>query len=314
VENNSYDVIVLDEVHHAFSTKRLAFIETLRADYIYLLSATMSGAKLEIIEDIFGKFTTSTVTLKDAIKEDILSDPRVYVIGMELDNTALKEEIVIGKSTSYPIVKWEDRMRYIYNNTPCKIKCTEYQKYLYFTQSMDYWKERYQRSSNPFHHNMWVNMGSFRKRYLGEKKTRIIRGLINFIPRNKRFVCFCASVGQANSLNAKNTISSKRSPKLNQHIIDYFNSKLINQIFAVGMITEGMNLTDIEIGIIVQLDGKERLFIQKFGRSMRAKNPVTFIFYYKNTQDEVYLKHALENIDEKFIHHITINQLKTIKV
>jgi superfamily II DNA or RNA helicase len=80
------------------------------------------------------------------------------------------------------------------------------------------------------------------------------------------------------------------------------------------MITEGMNLTDINMGIIVQLDGKERLFIQKFGRSMRANDPVSVIFYYKNTQDETYLKHALENIEDKYIRYITPEQLNTIKL
>jgi superfamily II DNA or RNA helicase len=80
------------------------------------------------------------------------------------------------------------------------------------------------------------------------------------------------------------------------------------------MITEGMNLTDIQTGIIVQLDGKERLFLQKAGRSMRADDPVIFIFYYKNTQDEKYLKVALENIDAKYVQHITINQLNSIKL
>jgi superfamily II DNA or RNA helicase len=80
------------------------------------------------------------------------------------------------------------------------------------------------------------------------------------------------------------------------------------------MITEGMNLTDIQIGIITQLDGKERLFIQKAGRVMRADDPIAFIFYYKNTQDENYLKGALENIDEKYVKHITIDELNTIKL
>jgi superfamily II DNA or RNA helicase len=70
------------------------------------------------------------------------------------------------------------------------------------------------------------------------------------------------------------------------------------------MATEGMNLTDIQVGIIVQLDGNERQFVQKFGRSLRAEDPVTYIFYYKDTQDETYLKNALENIDEKFIKYI----------
>ena len=73
------------------------------------------------------------------------------------------------------------------------------------------------------------------------------------------------------------------------------------------MITEGMNITNIEAGIITQLDGKERLFIQKAGRVLRADDPIAYIFYYKNTQDEVYLKNALENIDEKYVKYIDNN-------
>ena len=80
------------------------------------------------------------------------------------------------------------------------------------------------------------------------------------------------------------------------------------------LMLKAMNLTDIQTGIIVQLDGKERLFIQKFGRSLRAEDPVAFIFYFKDTQDEVYLKNALENIDAKYVQHIDINHLNTIKL
>ena len=51
-----------------------------------------------------------------------------------------------------------------------------------------------------------------------------------------------------------------------------------------------------------------------FGRSLRAEDPVSFIFYYKGTQDENYLRGALENIDSKYVKHITINQLNNIKL
>ena len=100
----------------------------------------------------------------------------------------------------------------------------------------------------------------------------------------------------------------------NQAVIDAFNKGTISRIYAVGMITEGMNLAEIEAGIIIQLDGKERLFIQKVGRALRAKSPIVCIFYYKNTQDETYLRKALENVDEKYIKHVTIEQLKTMKL
>ena len=316
-----YDIIVLDEAHHAFTDKRLDMlremenpVRTPANQRVYLLSATLSGSKIDMAEEIFGKFTTSTVTLKDAIKQDILPDPKVYVVAMELDNVKRHQEIKIGNDPNAPVIKWEDRAKYIYKNTPCIIQCTEVQKNLFLTQSVDYWNERYHRSNSEYQRVKAANYGSQRKRFLGELKTGAVRQLVESFPRSMRYVCFCASVAQAESLSPTNTISSRRPQRLNQMIIDAFNEKKINNIYAVGMITEGMNLTDIQVGIITQLDGKERLFIQKFGRSLRAEDPVTFIFYYKNTQDEVYLKGALENIDAKYVQHITINQLNNIKL
>ena len=304
-KGETFDAIVFDEAHHAFTEKRMDIIKTIQSSYVYLLSATLPSSKIEEMEEIYGKFTTSTVTLKDAIKNDILPDPRIYVIELHLDDKKSDQEIAIGKpDRNAPIVRWEDRNKYVFRNTPCIIKCTQKQKYDFLTSRMEYWKSRYQMSHNEYQKNQWVSLGSQRKRFIGELKTDYVRNLIDTFPRKRRFVCFCATVAQANLLSEENTISSKRPSQLNQAIIDAFNKKKLSQIYAVGMITEGMNLTKIEAGIITQLDGKERLFIQKAGRVLRADDPVAYIFYYKNTQDEVYLKNALENIDEKYVKYI----------
>lgn len=306
-EGESYDAIVFDEAHHAFTEKRMDIIKTIQSSYVYLLSATLPSSKIEEMEEIYGKFTTSTVTLKDAIKNDILPDPRIYVIELKLDDQRKNQSIVIGKSEkdkNVPVIKWEDRNAYVFRNTPCIIRCTQKQKYEFLTSRMEYWKRRYQMSHNEYQKNQWVSLGSQRKRFIGELKTDYVKNLISTLPSRTRFVCFCATVAQANELSETNTISSKRPSQLNQAIIDAFNKKKLSQIYAVGMITEGMNLTNIEAGIITQLDGKERLFIQKAGRVLRADEPVAYIFYYKNTQDEVYLKNALENIDNKYVKYI----------
>ena len=312
-----YDIIVFDEGHHVFTEKRLAILQDMpQSDWqhIYLLSATLSSGKQDILESIFGKFKTSTVTLKDAIEGDILPDPKVYVVEMHLDNVRRHEEIQIGNDPKAPVVKWEDRAKYIYKNTPCIIQCTEFQKNAFLTQSVDYWNERYHRSHSEFQRVKAANYGSQRKRFLGEAKTKFVYNLIRSLPPQRRYVCFCASVNQAEMLSGSSTISSKKSDKYNQSVIDAFNARRINSINAVGMITEGMNLTDIQLGIIVQLDGKERLFLQKTGRVMRSDSPKIVIFYYKGTQDENYLKGALENIDAKYVQHIDINKLNNIKL
>lgn len=309
LKDSRIDILVLDEAHHCFTDKRIEILETLNTQFVYALSATLSSQGIFTLEVIFGKFAISTVTLKEAINKEILSDPKVNIIEMTLDNTVRNQEILFGKGNNLPRVQWDNRKFYMRKGTPCVIMCTQYEKYLYFTQEMDYWKERAQYSGNPMHHNKWVNLGSQRKRYLGHLKTAYVKKFISSLPLRKRFICFCSSVQQAEELNPYNTISSKRPAKLNQQIINAFNAKKLHRLFAVGMATEGLNLVDIQMGIIVQLDGKERLFIQKFGRSMRSEDPVSYIFYFKDTQDEIYLKKALENIEEKYIQYTDINEL-----
>lgn len=76
---------------------------------------------------------------------------------------------------------------------------------------------------------------------------------------------------------------------------------------VMKIIVVKQNLVDIEAGVIIQLDNIERAFIQKFGRVLRADSPKQYIFYYKNTRDEEYLKNVYEEIDEDYI--ITINNL-----
>lgn len=95
-------------------------------------------------------------------------------------------------------------------------------------------------------------------------------------------------------------------------IIESFNEKKIDNLFAVGLLQEGQNLVDIQAGVIIQLDGKERAFVQKFGRSLRAEDPVQFILYYKDTRDEEYLKKVLEGISEEYI--IKVENLKDLDI
>jgi superfamily II DNA or RNA helicase len=308
-----FDVVVLDEGHHAFTEKRKEALKRIYANNVYILSATLSYAKVHEAEEIYGKFVTSTVSLKKAIKEDVLPDPKIYVIGLTLDNTKVNQK-VIGVKGKNPIeVSYEDRFKYITKKIPCVIKCTEYQKYNHITSSMDYWKDRYTVSNRPMDKNKWVNLGSQRKRFIGELKTEYVKDLISKL-KDKRYICFCTSVAQAVSLNGKYTVSSRRTTSANQSVIDAFNNKETNSLFAVSMLTEGMNLTDIDACVITQLDGQQRLFIQKLGRSLRSKSPLAFIFYYKGTQDENYLKQAIENIDEKFVEYMNVEDFKKIKV
>jgi superfamily II DNA or RNA helicase len=309
--DSKWDILILDEAHHSNTEKRLDILSSINAEYVFALSATLPKDILLNLENIFGSFKVSSISLKNAIQSKLLPVPKVNIVEMTLDNVNYNQIITVGrKSKTYNECNYEDRWKYLknkYNQIYTVIHCTQKQKYDYINQMIEYWKNRYYTSHNDFHKNKWLQYASQRKRFIGDIKTPYVEKLLKSISKSKRFICFCSSITQCKALGSDNAIHSQRADSLS--VISDFNKKKINNLFAVGMTTEGCNLKDIELGIIVQLDGKERLFIQKFGRALRAEYPEQYIFYFKNTQDEIYLNKALENIDIKYINILNINQI-----
>lgn len=310
--NTKWDLVIFDEAHHLGSELRIDIISTIIAKNLILLSATLPDQVLYPIKEIFGEFIISKVSLKEAIESGILPKPKVYLIPLTLDSTVpnciITEEW--GKKDKRIIYKckYHERWEYIrnktkYPNATLEISCTQYQKYQYLTEQFEYWRKQFLRRRQEFIKNKWLQIGSKRKRFLGECKTEAARLLLYKLAReNKRFICFCSSIEQAELLGGNNAIHSKKNDSLS--IIEQFNTKQINNLFAIGMLQEGQNLTDIEAGIIIQLDGQERAFVQKFGRSLRAEDPIQFIFYHKDTRDIDYLNNVIEGIDKEFITEI----------
>lgn len=309
--NNSFwDLIIFDEAHHLGTDLKLDILSTMISDYVILLSATLPDHILQAIEGIFGKFSVSKVTLKQAIEWGILPKPKVFLIPLTLDNTTnnciITEEWGTKNKRKFITCTYYERWNYLanrtkYPNITLQISCTQKQKYEYLTEQFEYWRKRFLRTRNEAIKNKWLQTGSKRKRFLGECKTEEVKVLLNKI-KDKRFICFCSSIEQAESFNKHNAIHSKKDNSL--EIISDFNNKIIDSLYAVNMLQEGQNLKDIEVGIIVQLDGQERAFVQKFGRSLRAEDPIQFVFYYKDTRDTEYLNNVIEGIDNEYIIEI----------
>ena len=308
--NTDWDLIIFDEAHHLGSELRMDILTSITSKKVILLSATLPDQVLNTITSVFGEFAISKVTLKQAIEEGILPKPKVFLVPLTLDNkypncTIIEEWGKKDKRITYKC-KLHERWEYIrnknkYPNVTLEISCTQQQKYNYLTEQFEYWRRQFLRTRQEHTRNKWLQVGSKRKRFLGECKTEATR-LLLYKLKDKRFICFCSSIEQSEILGGNNAIHSKRENSLG--IIDNFNNNKINSLFAVGMLQEGQNLKDIEAGIIIQLDGQERAFVQKFGRSLRADDPIQFIFYYKNTRDVDYLDNVIEGINEDYITEV----------
>lgn len=307
-KDTEWDVLILDEGHHAVSELRKEYLSTIKAKSVIVLTATISLEDQEHLNETFDTvFYKDVISLQQAIEGKFLPSPKIYVLPLELDKenvTEIIEEAWGNKEIRRKVVVPFERRRLsrlTYPAVHLTIQCTPFQKYRYLTDSVDYYKRRYISTRQEHLKNKWLQLGVKRKRFLAELKTQILRELLEKL-KGKRYICFCGSISQADLLGSKYAIHSKKEHPL--EIVNEFNKGNIDHLLAVNMLQEGQNLEHIDVGVIAQLDGKERAFIQKFGRTLRAENPIQIILYFKGTRDEEYLRDALEDIDPSYITEI----------
>lgn len=257
--------LILDEVHAA-SDLRSELINTIKADKIISLSATVSKEVKDRLHDI-EPFYEYRITTSEAIEWGILPEPEIKIVSIELS----PEQRTYYEELCRKVNMWSDK----YNDT------------------LEHWTKV-----------KMLRAGLDRKRFLAEIKTERAKELVEQL-RDKRFICFSGSISQSVELGAKNNIvNSKVDKEERQEIIDNFNKEEIDQLHAVNMLRESMNLNNIDAGIIVQLDDQERTAVQSIGRVLRSIAPEIYILVVKDTKDEQFMKNSLKNIDNKYIEYI----------
>jgi len=296
-----FDGVIYDESHRMSAPTYINVIKTINTKKNLFLTATMSPKEVDFISNSIGPITSFKYSLSDAIESNILPIPKIHLIPLELDNILKNNEIIINRGKEIDrreifcdyIDNWLKFLS-MYKDINLHIKCTELEKYSYLCSQIDYYQLQYYKTYQLVLKNKWLQMAMQRKRFIAGLKTKYVKELISTY--QDRFICFTGSINQCNELGAKsNIIHSKVSNS--QKIIDNFNDKKINQLFVVDMLKEGINLVEAN-AIIVQLDSKSRSSLQMLGRTLRKKEPVIHIFYYKNTQDEIYMNNSLEEFKE----------------
>ena len=307
--DTEWDFVCFDEAHHLRPRLKQDIITTIKSEYILCLSATFPKRKLlPVLEGHFGKFITDDVTIQDSITNGWLPEPTYYTIPLYLSSNIKSETFIEewGKKESRINVVADYQTRWVYKknklsfpNIRMTVQCTPYQKYLYLCEQYTYWKKQSKIGKNKERaKNKQMQYGSQRKDFLGSLKTPLVQKLLDRI-KDKRYICFCTNIEQCDTLGGDYAVHSKKSDS--DSLVDAFNVEFISKLFFVFKGMEGMNLTNIESGIIIQLDGSPIRVTQKTGRMYRSKHPEIYIFYYKNTRDEEFLNMALEGIDKKYI-------------
>ena len=307
------DFIILDECH-ALTQKRIALLKPLigPATKVILLSATIPVDKKDLIKNLLGNVYNYQISLIQAIKEGLLPVPELVVHKMKLEPKGSYEfqfRKPKGKITRH--CDYKD-MWTIIQNTPKScgivIRCNEIQYYKLITKQMAYFKDamiKAPRSRSTALRNKFLNLGSQRKKFIAKVKTDKTANIVKQLRGSQqRFICFCGTIDQSLDLGAKSSVNSRNSASDNEDIIACFNNELCSELFAVKMLRESVNLTNIEKGVIVQLDSTVGSFFQMFGRCLRHEYPEMHLIVIQNTQDEVYFENAMSDFDDKYVKYV----------
>ena len=315
-----YPIIVLDEAHHAFSELRLDwFSNAMIPKYMYLLSATLETGQIKQFEKVVcAEFLVHRITLKKAIEWGILPTPKIGIFPLKLNEKdincyyeykrgeeELQKEVILQREVD----KWKYiKNKNLYPNIHLIIYCTEKQKYDQLCYEAEMAKARWEKNKNERTKNYWLYTELCIKRFLSEIKTPYLDEFLqDVIDDGNRFVAFFGSVAQAEELAQKhggNLIAAKVGQKESHDLIEKFNNKEIDNLYCCKMINEGVTLTDLEIGIIAQLDGKSGSFVQRAGRTLRGDTPFIYIFYYLDTKDTEYLEGALKKVKKEYVDYL----------
>jgi superfamily II DNA or RNA helicase len=280
-----FDVVILDEMQH-LSEKRMDILKSMHIhECIIGLSATI---KYDIKSYFKYKFNATIIScnINEAIKSNILPEPKIYLLPLTLDTIEKKYEITRFKKT------YKVSQQAYYNN---------------LSRLIDWYKSKFLNTNNSRIKTLWLSTAGKRLKWLSEQKEGIILHLLDKL-KNERTLTFCNNINQSELLGRYNITSKNRN---SIHNLNMFNEGEIKHITAVNILNEGMNLVNCRVGIFCNLNASEIITKQRIGRLLRHKNPIIIIPYFKETREQVLVEKMLEEYNENTITIINnINEIK----
>lgn len=285
-ENSCFDVVVADEMQH-LSEARIDVLETIHINESFIgLSATIKRD----MRDYFiynHKAEVIKCGLKEAVEDEVLPEPIVYLLPLILDNSICK-----------------------YRTKRFGKEVTTTQKGYYDSVSslIEWYKNKYFNSRNERIKNLWLSTAGKRLKWCAEQKEALVLSLLDKF-KNYKTLTFCSSIGQSERLGKYNITSKNKASVKN---LEMFNLNKIKHITACNILNEGVNLTNCRIGIFCNLNSSEIVVKQRVGRILRHKSPIIIIPYFKDTREEELVQKMIEEYSEDSI--ISVNSINDIKL
>ncbi len=275
---SNYDLIIIDEGHHITE-------DTYRhlspfSGHILMLTATPphEDSKAEWIQELAP--ICYVYGLEKGVEESINAPYFVKVIKIGPNNT-LRD--IKGGTKAKPFMTTEAaQLKYLDG----RIKAEMIKR---GGRGIDFGKD-------------WASARYIRQRtdaiYGSETKRRaIIHILKTLYKKDKRFLVFGGSIPQVEAISNGNFTFHSQNKKLGR--LQQFRDGLINLLLTVGMVDEGSNLPNLDVGIMGQVTSSSRRMVQRIGRMVRYRPGHIghiYLLCLRGTQDEEWVNSALNSL------------------
>lgn len=302
VAERCYGCVILDEAHH-ITPRVQEYLETINASHFIMLSATVKRDLKSELKSMYRDLYCYRVSTKEAIDNEVLPDPTVYLYPLKLNTVDRTETIIKHSSGGIAVTcNYESRWKYLRDkNIKLTINCTQFQKNSEMNNEIDFWKKKFMSTRKEVFRNKWLHLADVRLKWLSSLKNDEVKNILKHF-KDERVLTFCNSIEQTEILG-KHCINSKNKESVST--LKSFNDGKINHITACNMLNEGMNLSKCRVGIYANLNSSETIIKQRLGRILRHKSPIIVIPFYKNTREEELVNKMLEDYNPQLVKSIT---------
>lgn len=281
-----FDIVIADEMQH-LSDARLEVLETIHINEAFIgLSATIKKDMRDYFVNAY-KAEVIKCGLKEAVEDEVLPEPTVYLLPLSLDT----------KNYSYRIKKFKR-----------DIITTQQGYYATISSLIKWYKNKFLTSRRKRIKNLWLSTAGKRLKWLSEQKEDVVLALLDKF-KDCKTLTFCSSIEQSERLGKYNITSKNKASVKN---LEMFNLNKIKHITACNILNEGVNLTNCRVGIFCNLNSSEIVVKQRVGRILRHKSPIIIIPYFKGTREEELVEKMIEDYNKELIK--TLNNINDLEL
>ena len=281
MEGKHYHVVVCDEIHLGLSEVYREFFNKNSYDRLLCLTATIPEEPEYRMVLVNLAPICFTITLDECVEAGFVADYEIYCIGVDLDET--EREQYDGYHKMFV------RMRMALG-------------FGAFSKAQAILGGKME--GNKGAAAQYMNSIRGRRQVVQQAVSKIAgavevvefhsdKKIITFGGTNKFTDCVAEAIGAE-------SYHSGKTKKQREKLLDKFRSGETKVLCSTKALNQGMDVPDVEIGIIVGLESKALPMIQRLGRIIRKdgdKVGKIYIFYVKNSQEEKWLEQATKKLN-----------------